>query len=716
MAGERIDYSIERKRHESFAGREELLARLDRLLVTEPGDRWVLVTGGPGMGKSALLAWWLARRERAGDRIPHHFIRRGEYDWDDPGKLVGSLVWQIEQRFPAQREPDEDARLHPAARLAAILMRVSAHELAPSGGRLVVLIDGLDEYDPPPGARPADPLAAFLPHALPPGVSFLCASRPRHPYVSQIEARSGELVRIDLDAPEQAASNDATVRAFWVEACRPLGLGAVFINEAVGRAGGNLQHATMLRKYLAGLPPAQRKVKSVPSGLEALLEKLWDRVSAEPLAVQGLGILCAAREALTLEELGAVAGWTDEARSRAFLWSARELLVETWRPDGRREFRLHHESIREYIAKVLGDAALHRHRAALAQRLAVRPGAAQPAARRAAPRRILHLSDLHCTTDNQATVWYSQLAADLRDQGVEHLDALVVSGDLTERAEPAEYAAARRFLEQLMAGFGLAPRQVALVPGNHDASWPLAEQAYQLHRRKQYTGALVPGRYIERDGGIVEVRDEAAYRERLRPFADLYRAIKGAEYPLPFEEQGIVDELADLGLCILGLNSAWETDPNFRDRASIHPEALASALLRLGPPPADQLRIAVFHHPIHGGEDARLRDAAFLQQLAVHGFRLALHGHVHKADAELYRYDRTADGRRIDIIAAGTFGASTREWVPGYPLQYNLLLVGPDRITVETRCRREVNGAWEPDARWRQGPGKDPLPRYSIDR
>jgi len=124
----------------------------------------------------------------------------------------------------------------------------------------------------------------------------------------------------------------------------------------------------------------------------------------------------------------------------------------------------------------------------------------------------------------------------------------------------------------------------------------------------------------------------------------------------------------------------------------------------------------VFHHPLHGGEDSRIRDAAFLQQLAVHGFGLALHGHVHKADAELYRYDRAEGGRRIEIIAAGTFGAPTREWVPGYPLQYNLLLVGADKITVGTRCRREINGAWEPDARWRQGPGKDPLPRYSVDR
>ncbi len=38
---------------------------------------------------------------------------------------------------------------------------------------------------------------------------------------------------------------------------------------------------------------------------------------------------------------------------------------------------------------------------------------------------------------------------------------------------------------------------------------------------------------------------------------------------------------------------------------------------------------------------------------------------------------RAVDGRRVEIVAAGTFGAS--EWGPGYPLQYNHL-VGPAEL------------------------------------
>jgi 3',5'-cyclic AMP phosphodiesterase CpdA len=330
--------------------------------------------------------------------------------------------------------------------------------------------------------------------------------------------------------------------------------------------------------------------------------------------------------------------------------------------------------------------------------------------------RVLHLSDLHFATRDQPTVWYAQLAADLREQGVDQLDAAVLSGDLSDRADPAEYDAVRVFVEKLMSGFSLSARQIVLVPGNHDASWAVSEDAYRPYRKSRYPGTLAPGMYVEHPGGLIEVREDDVYRRRFEAFAGLYRAIKGVEYPLAYEDQGTVDELPELGLCFVGLNSAWETDHHFPHRASIHAEALANALLRLGAPAAGQLRVAVFHHPVNSSEDARLADPAFLQQLAVHGFELALHGHVHKADAERYRYDRVEGGRRIEIVAAGTFGAPTRQWVPGYPLEYNLLRVCPDDITVETRCRREISGAWGPDARWLQGPGKDPLPRYVIER
>jgi 3',5'-cyclic AMP phosphodiesterase CpdA len=87
---------------------------------------------------------------------------------------------------------------------------------------------------------------------------------------------------------------------------------------------------------------------------------------------------------------------------------------------------------------------------------------------------ILHLSDLHFTELPQADVWYGQLVEDLRELECDHLQALVLSGDLTQSAAATEFEAAQRFITRVSREFSLSPAQVVMVPGNHDLSWPLA--------------------------------------------------------------------------------------------------------------------------------------------------------------------------------------------------------------------------------------------------
>ena len=383
-----IDFTIERQRHAGFVGRRELLAQLDQLLIDDRRDRWVVVTGGPGMGKSAVLTAWLARREGAGDAVPHHFIRRGYAKWDDPATLVGSLVAQIDTRIPGQREAEADMGQAPAERLTTALVRVSQHQLVPRGERLVLLIDALDEFDAPAELLNGDPLAAFLPYKLPRGVSILCASRPRHPYVDALEER-GELVQICLDDAPSFADNTATVRAYWDHAAPGLGLDVQFINQAVERASGNLQHAVSLRRRLEGLAPAQRRVEDIPRGLASLIERAWDRISVDLPVASGLGILCAAREALSLDELGRVAGWLGAGQRKTFIRGARELLVESQRPGNVPEYRLQHDAIRAHIAGAVGADALAEYHRALAQKVASWPAGQDAFARRYALRHAL---------------------------------------------------------------------------------------------------------------------------------------------------------------------------------------------------------------------------------------------------------------------------------------------------------------------------------------
>lgn len=331
---------------------------------------------------------------------------------------------------------------------------------------------------------------------------------------------------------------------------------------------------------------------------------------------------------------------------------------------------------------------------------------------------ILHLSDLHFGTEANAQSWYEQLTADLtRELGCERLDCAVLSGDIANRSTKAEYAAAKSFLDKLCQRFSLSKSRLVIVPGNHDINWPLSEKAYTVMKSKDYKGPRSDGRVIDK-GEYLEARVEAKYLRRMDLFRAFYEAVKGERYPADHADQATIHAFPDLGLVFLGLNSAWQLDHHFTRRAGIDPRALTAALEQLDRDRAthsDCHKIAVLHHPLSSEYEDRIKDHGFMERLAVAGFRLTLHGHIHKAQALPFHYDHTAGGRKIDVIAAGTFGAPVNEWVPGHPLQYNLLRLEGRRLTVETRRREELEGAWKPDARWLRGAGKDPLPRYEIE-
>lgn len=330
--------------------------------------------------------------------------------------------------------------------------------------------------------------------------------------------------------------------------------------------------------------------------------------------------------------------------------------------------------------------------------------------------RVLHLSDLHLDTQQHAVLWYGQLLADLRGElGHTSLDVVVLSGDISNRATAQEFEAAAQFLRDLQEDFKLAPHQFVLVPGNHDQNWSISKKSYRVHRREDAPVPLIPGQFIDK-GEYVEIPDDLGHRARFQPFADLYYSVRLEPYTLDYEYQATVHHFAEERLLILGLNSAWSLDHHFRDRADIHAVALGRALRRIQQEPsyADCLKIAVWHHPVHSPDPDRLRDTGFVERLAQAGFRLGLHGHIHKPQQGLFRHDMSAEGRRIDFVGAGTFGAPTREWQPGYPLQYQILEIEGGRVRVESRRREEPNGAWKPDARFTQGPGQPPRTYYEI--
>jgi WD40 repeat protein len=392
--GERAEYA-------GSVPRPALVQELDRLLFAE-ASHLVLLVGGPGRGKSALLTQYLAHLEsgsagQAGEpakkpgflarlfgggksaasqaaaqrRIPYHFLRRGVSGTAQPAEVARSLAEQIEASYPDCRDPAAE----PALRLAELLQRVSSRVLVPSNQRLVIVIDGLDEAEQ---AELGNPLPHFLPETVPANVALLCAARAGDPnldWLHQLRPRS-----LDLDDARWQAEGEAAVQAYWQQHGPRFApkLPEAVVAEAVARAEGNLLHAALVRALLSALPAEQRTAARIPRGLLGLWQQTLTHVQALPAeprqrALQALGLLAAAQAALPAEPLAELLGGA--AALAEVLQLLRPVLLplpaspEAAPPS---DLRLP-GSLRDYVAAQLGSEAMRAHQHRFAEIFATWP-------------------------------------------------------------------------------------------------------------------------------------------------------------------------------------------------------------------------------------------------------------------------------------------------------------------------------------------------------
>lgn len=201
----------------------------------------------------------------------------------------------------------------------------------------------------------------------------------------------------------------------------------------------------------------------------------------------------------------------------------------------------------------------------------------------------------------------------IRAQAADHI---VVTGDLTQLALPAECDAAQRCLEAIG-----SPQHVFMVPGNHDA--------------------LVSTRWLERLSRWVEYMssDEPERRGWM-------------EWPA-IRIRGPV--------ALIGLSSAHPTRP-FSAAGSIGADQLARCSEWLTETAQRSLfRIVLIHHPpVPGMVSAhkRLSDAdAFARMVQRHGAELILHGHTHQRS----RAYLPGPQAPIPVIGAPSASATSRE-------------------------------------------------------
>ena len=171
-------------------------------------------------------------------------------------------------------------------------------------------------------------------------------------------------------------------------------------------------------------------------------------------------------------------------------------------------------------------------------------------------------------------------------------DPIIITGDLTHASAPQEFRQTADWLAQVG-----PPRQVALIPGNHDA----------LVKMPWAAGLGLWEKYLTGDAPSSSAGSEGAAR--------LFPSVR---------QRG--------DLCFIGLNTACPTPPGMASGRL--GDAQLTALAKLLQKNAKQFRVVHLHHcPVPGQEPRQrhLSDAhLFIKVIAQHGAELILHGHGHR--------------------------------------------------------------------------------------
>lgn len=234
--------------------------------------------------------------------------------------------------------------------------------------------------------------------------------------------------------------------------------------------------------------------------------------------------------------------------------------------------------------------------------------------------RLFHISDVHFGVEDRAA-----LDAVARAVAEERPDAVICSGDLTQRAKHSEYARAAEWFASL----GVP---VVLEPGNHDMPyynpWERFTDPFRRYNRLRHA---VGSELDSPDVVLVPLRTTVRIQRRI-PWSD--GVIK---------RTALEDTLARL--------AALEGDPRTILVIAHHP--------LLGPRDDGK-------NPTIGGDDAFARIAA----AGAHGI---LSGHVHVPFDEV----RTRAGQSARMIGAGTLSTRLRH---GAPASWRVITCAPGGV------------------------------------
>ena len=228
---------------------------------------------------------------------------------------------------------------------------------------------------------------------------------------------------------------------------------------------------------------------------------------------------------------------------------------------------------------------------------------------------LFHLSDTHVGVEDRAALdWFAAAVAD------EHPDAVICTGDITQRATHQQWAAARDWF----AALGVP---VMVQPGNHDMPYYNLWERFRRPYARFGTLEAAVGSLVELEHAVIVPFDTNVPAQLRWPWSD-----------------GVVKE-----------------------------GKLAAALALLEQLRGDpRTKVVACHHPLlpdrDGAKNPTIRGDYAFAELARAGADAVLTGHVHFPFDQM----RSRDNRAMRMIGAGTLSTRLRK---GAPPSYNVVTI-----------------------------------------
>ncbi len=300
-----------------FTGRDWIFQKIDHWLADAGAEKIFWITGGPGVGKTALAAKLSATRP---DIVAVHFCQAGHTQKGDPRRCVLSIVYQLSTQLP-----EYESRLN-ALPLQSIITESDARTLFdrlilqplaanfPDPGRmLVVLIDALDEATQEGRNALASFLGAEFPKT-PPWLRLIITSRPDPEVTYPLQAITADVIDV------AASENESDIRAFLQRELKSHLLdvrhASAIVDSLIRRSEGNFLYVEWLRREIMAGRVSLADPGALPQGMGGVYAQFaarqWPDVGTFKKDIGPvLDIVAAAREPLTLAFLGEMFDWSE---------------------------------------------------------------------------------------------------------------------------------------------------------------------------------------------------------------------------------------------------------------------------------------------------------------------------------------------------------------------------------------------------------------------